>query len=608
MILSRAISNFSQVLAKLSRRGYPSVRTLAIIALIASAGAFTSVYVGTSLSGPETLMNFRSHVELILYLQTHQISGPRGLEPAILTFSGDSNTLAYSDTNIQVSGVDEMDLVKTNGTILYFANDEQVHIIRAYPLEMVERIGVIQPEGVPQGLFLFNSTRLTIISQNYSNIFVEVFDVSDPSIPLRISGLVLEGYLVGTRMIQNILYLIIASSVRDYEGRIQLPRVDVLWGEIGRFKYIVPASRIHYDPHMIDSSFQYTNVISLDVLAPSPAFDIQTFLIASSYATLYVSHNNIYLLSHQWHYGDSTKIHRIQIQEGVVAYAASGQVPGQVLNQFSVDEYDRTLRVATTYRNNSRQMNGVFLLDMSLKTIGSIQGLAPNERLYSARFLGPMGFLVTFYKVDPLFVINLTSPTNPQVLGELHIPGFSQYLHPLDSTHLLGIGKDVKFNEVTWWYQGLKLSLFNTTNPFEPQEMTKLIIGARGTTSEALQDHKAVLIDPEMNLLSIPIQLYEHVYNTTNIDPWEHGTAVWQGAYVFHIDYENPTLIIRGEITHITDLSQYQDNPWNFRHQFIKRIGYIGSVFYAISDYKISFHNLTDLELIATISLPLLTE
>jgi hypothetical protein len=138
--------------------------------------------------------------------------------------------------------------------------------------------------------------------------------------------------------------------------------------------------------------------------------------------------------------------------------------------------------------------------------------------------------------------------------------------------------------------------------------MTKLIIGARGTTSEALHNHKAVLIDPEMNLLSIPIQLYEHVYNVTNIDPWEHGTAVWQGAYVFHIDYENPTLMIRGEITHIADLDQYQTNPWDFRHQFIKRTGYIGSAFYAISDYKISFHNLTDLELIATVNLPLLTD
>ncbi len=608
MTLSRAISQFTQVLAKLSRRGSPSVRTLAIIALIASAGVFTTVYVGTSLSGPETLTNFRSHVELILYLQTHQILGPRGLEPCLDTFAGNPNTLAYSDTNIQVSGVDEMDLVKTNGTILYFANEEQVHIIRAYPSEMIAKIGGIQPAGEPQGLFLFNSTRLTIISRNYPNIFVEVFDVSDPSAPLRISGLVLEGYLVGTRMIQNILYLIIASSVRDYEGTIRLPSVDVLWGETGRFRYIVPASKIHYDPQMIDTAFQYTNVISLDVSAPSPTFDIQTFLMASSYGTLYVSHNNIYLLSHQWFSGDSTKIHRIQIQDGTVAYAASGQVPGQVLNQFSLDEYNRTLRVATTYRNNSRDMNGVFLLDMSLETIGSIQGLAPGERLYSARFLGPMGFLVTFYKVDPLFVVNLTSPTNPHVLGELHIPGFSQYLHPLDSTHLLGIGKDVKFNEVTWWYQGLKLSLFNTTNPFEPQEMTKLIIGARGTTSEALDNHKAVLIDPEMNLLSIPIQLYEHVYNATNIDPWEHGTAVWQGAYVFHIDYENPTLVIRGEITHITDLYQYRDNPWNFRHQFIKRTGYIGSVFYAISDYKISFHNLTDLELIATVSLPIMTD
>jgi len=239
---------------------------------------------------------------------------------------------------------------------------------------------------------------------------------------------------------------------------------------------------------------------------------------------------------------------------------------------------------------------------MQLEIVGSIEGLAPNEQIYSARFLGRMGFLVTFYMVDPLFVFNLTDPTNPQLLGELKIPGYSNYLHPLESNHLLGIGKDVKIQGDTWWYQGMKISLFNTTNPFDPQESTNLILGVRGTDSEALNDHKAILIDSEKGLLSMPIRLCEYSTNSTDVEPWEYGSTVWQGAYVFSVNTTNASLTIQGRITHIEDLDALRENWWDMRDQFIYRTGYIESMYYGISNSKITFHNLADLSLLGELS------
>ncbi|MFX1300610.1 MAG: beta-propeller domain-containing protein, partial [Promethearchaeota archaeon] len=154
----------------------------------------------------------------------------------------------------------------------------------------------------------------------------------------------------------------------------------------------------------------------------------------------------------------------------------------------------------------------------------------------------------------------------------------------------------------TWWYQGMKISLFNTTNPFDPQDTTNLILGVRGTDSEALEDNKAILIDPEKSLLSMPIRLCEYLTNDTDAGPWEHGDTAWQGAYVFSVNPANASLTIQGRITHIEDLDVFRENWWEFRDLFIRRTGYIEAMYYAISNTKITFHNLADLSLIGELS------
>lgn len=599
----------SRVLTRLTRRGLPSLRILTLIAIILSTSVFTTLYVEHRYFSAEGLQNFGSHGEVLFYLRTHQPRGIPGngfwgITPTMETFSdsglgrpaGD-----YSTTNIQVAGVDELDIVKTNGTFIYAVVYDEVIIIRAYPPESAEIVNRINPMGSPLGLFLYDSDRLVVISQGIS---IEVFDVSNPSDPQRINWVTFEGYFIGVRLIQDKIYLIAATPTEDTFGNTRIPEVGIAgtWGTIINVR--VPASQIYYDPKTIDTFFHYTSILTLDISAPASLPDVKCFLMGTSGATVYVSQNNLYLATHQWFAGSVTTIHRLQIMEDTVAYAASGTVPGYLLNQFSLDEFEEHLRVFTTYYDeSSRQVSGLSILNMQLDRVGSIEGLAPNEQIYSARFLGKMGFLVTFYKVDPLFIFNLTDPTNPQLLGELKIPGFSNYLHPLDNNHLLGIGKDVKIQGDNWWYQGMKISLFNTTNPFDPEETTNLILGVRGTDSEALNDHKAILVDPEKSLLSMPIQLCEYLTNITDVDPWAHGEIVWQGAYVFLVNTTNSSLAIQGRITHIEDLDAFREDFWEFTDQFIYRTGYIESMYYAISNSKITFHNLVDLSFIGELVL-----
>lgn len=608
MTLSQLRFRSSRVFTRLTRRGLPSLRILTLIAIILSTSVFTALYVEHRYFSAEGLQNFESHGEVLFYLQTHQPRGIPGYDiygitPEMFTFS-DLDTprsgYSYSTTNIQVSGVDELDIVKTNGTFIYTIIQDEVIIIRAYPPESAEITSRITPTGSPLGLFLYDSNRLVVISQGIS---IEVFDVTHPSNPQRINWVTYEGYFIGVRLIQNKIYLIAGTPTQDMFGNTRIPAIGIAgtWGTI--FSMLVPASQIYYDPKTIDTFFQYTSILTLDITSPAALPDVKCFLMGTSGATVYVSQNNMYLATHQWFAGSVTTIHRLQIMEDTVAYAASGTVPGYLLNQFSLDEYEEHLRVFTTYYDvNSRQASGLSILNKQLEVVGSIEGLAPNERIYSARFLGRMGFLVTFYMVDPLFVFNLTDSTNPQLLGELKIPGYSNYLHPLESNHLLGIGKDVKIQGDTWWYQGMKISLFNTTNPFDPQESTNLILGVRGTDSEALNDHKAILIDSEKGLLSMPIRLCEYSTNSTDVEPWEHGSTVWQGAYVFSVNTTNASLTIQGRITHIEDLDALRENWWDMQDQFIYRTGYIESMYYGISNSKITFHNLADLSLLGELS------
>ncbi len=308
---------------------------------------------------------------------------------------------------------------------------------------------------------------------------------------------------------------------------------------------------------------------------------------------------------------EKTIIHKIFISGKNIEYKNNGEVPGRVLNQFSMDEHKGFFRIATTtgevHRENSNALNHVYVLDKDLKVVGKLEDLAHGERIYSVRLLGDRGYIVTFKKVDPLFAIDLSVPTEPKVLGQLKIPGFSEYLHPYDENHLIGVGKDaVAAQEGNFaWYQGVKLSLFDVSDPLNPKETSKFNIGDRGTDSDALRDHKAFLFSKNKNLLVIPISLYE-INKTKDSEPSanSYGEFVWRGSYVFNLDLEEG-FVLKGKITHDNETVQADEYGYrygNYQTQ-IKRSLYIGDVLYTISENIMKASALADLKEIIKIDM-----
>jgi uncharacterized secreted protein with C-terminal beta-propeller domain len=213
--------------------------------------------------------------------------------------------------------------------------------------------------------------------------------------------------------------------------------------------------------------------------------------------------------------------------------------------------------------------------------------------------MGDRAYLVTFQRMDPLFVIGLQDPHQPKVLGQLNIPGVSDYLQPYDETHLIGFGKS-SIN-MTWenaaLFQGLKLSLFDVTDPSHPIDTSDYLVGDRGSDSPALTDHKSVLFDKSLNLLVIPVEIRQAQPNPTS--PWSYNPPVWQGAYVFNVTVQNG-IAFRGGITH---LPTGQLPSWYNSSFFVTRALYIGSALYTISNNMVKMNSLSDLTELNSVSL-----
>lgn len=235
-----------------------------------------------------------------------------------------------------------------------------------------------------------------------------------------------------------------------------------------------------------------------------------------------------------------------------------------------MDEYDSYFRIATTTSRSSGtgSLNHLYVLDEDLEIVGSVEDLAEGESIYSVRFMGKKAYIVTFKKIDPLFVIDLEDPENPSVLGYLKITGYSDYLHPYDENHVFGIGKETAGGDEQFsWYQGVKVSLFDVSDVANPIEKAKFEIGDRGTDSEALRDHKAVLFDKEKGILVLPISLNEidesRYSENQEIPENAYGRKVWEGAFVLDINLDG--ISERGRITHNEEItSEYgpaEDEP-----------------------------------------------
>jgi len=520
--------------------------------------------------------------------------------------SGFSAKPDYSSTNIQVEGVDEADIVKTDGRYIYVVSGNEVVIVQAYPADEARIISRIVTDNEPIELFIngqrlvvFESPRTTDsywydMTREYyrpqpaaSQTTIKIYDISMPSNPVLIRSVSTSGYYFDSRMIGEYVYAITSEYLRFVEDDVILPVLEkegvqkrVEATEIGYFGTTAP-------------SYSFTTIFSVDIKNEGVGYDVY---LTDAAQHMYASTENIYLTSNDYSYSaQKTWIHKVSIDSGQIQYLVSAEVPGRVLNQFSMDEYNGHFRIATHEWGKDTK---VHVLNDELDAVGKLEGIAPGEQMHSARFMGDRCYLVTFKKVDPFFVIDLEIPYAPKVLGELKIPGYSDYLHPYDENHIIGIGKDTADMGSFAWYQGVKMSLFDVTDVENPKEMAKYIIGDRGTDSYALRDHKAFLFSYSKNLLIIPVDLAEidESKYPNGVPPNASGEHVWQGAYVFRLTLEKG-FELKGRITHIEDTGELGNSGYYYSSPHsIKRSLYIDKDIYTVSQKMIKMNSMDTLQ------------
>lgn len=463
---------------------------------------------------------------------------------------------AYSQTNIQVEGVDEGDIVKTDGTYIYVASADSgsIRIIRPEGSSM-EKAGEIPDTSTVQSSrrieeFYLNGDKMTVVRSAYETrdksggpgagqeqaavsgtpgasyyygiydpgkpvTVIETYDLSDRQQPKPLGTVVQDGYFQSSRRNGDHVYVFTRYDVNVYAQRKEIEQyVPFVNGEA------LPASCI-YIPEAINA-FNYLVVCSVDMNQPEKA--LQSKAVAASGEHYYVSRENIYIASAKYDYRasqyDYTELMKLSYNGGKIGFKAHGKVNGYLNNQFSMDEYQGNLRLVSTLSNSrGKDTNALYVLNEKLEKIGEIKDLAPDEQIYSARFMGDTGYFVTFRNMDPLFSVDLSDPANPKILGELKITGFSEYLHPYADGLLLGIGSEI--DPETTGFEGLKLSMFDTSNPKNVREVQKLVEESY-EYSPAWNNHKSVLISASRNLIGFSVEHYDY------------DNRQWQPAYVIY--------------------------------------------------------------------------
>jgi len=506
--------------------------------------------------------------------------------PENIVILGAPSVSDYSQTNIQVAGVDEPDIVKTDGTYLYVASNNSLFILKAYPPEEAGVLSIIGFNGTLREIFL-NGNKLMILGSSASfpyesyryelptiideKALVDIYDISNRSNPVPVRNLSISGNYFDSRMINEYVYVIVSQPSYLLYDTLVLPKI---YSEDGIEE--ISASQIYY-ANVSDSSYAFTTVMTINIQDDAQEPTHETFLLGAT-SCMYVSLKNIYITFKTQ--GGGTLIYRIHIEDEIIKCEANGEVPGSVLNQFSMDEYNGYFRLATTDWINWTSQNNVYVLDMNLTKVGSLENIASRETIYSVRFMGDRGYVVTFRQVDPFFAIDLQDPYSPKVLGVLKIPGYSSYLHPYDETHIIGIGKDGSV---------VKLSLFDVSNVTEPKEIGNYQVSGKWSDSPVLSNHKALLFNSSRDLLVIPVITSDY--------------SVWQGAYVFNITIQGG-IVLRGQITHTENVSDVSYYSWVYSNPYhVKRALYIDNVLYTISDKKVMMHNLETLDEINQVEL-----
>lgn len=505
----------------------------------------------------------------------------------------------YSETNVQVEGIDEGDVVKTDGKNIYVVSDTEVVVLEAQgpDTKLLARVSFTASRAsealqnrkiAPKELYIYKDT--LIILYDYSVRFavdapegsdngendlapfsssnsdfrmiteIATFDVSNPENPQQINTYGQDGFYESSRLQGGILYLV--SNYRLYDTSFissEDPSTYVPSLYKGGGGTLLSTDDICMLPSQ--SAMAYSVITSFDVSGDQRVDQISLY---GSTETLYMSTNNLYVSNSttnkvetgsyqegsyavtEYHVSSSTRVSKLALDKGMISYQADTLMSGRILNQFAFDEYEDHLRMVTTITASSYRVlddgtrkstdystyksepstNSLYVLDNKLNTVGKLEGMAEDERVYSVRFDGPLGYFVTFRQTDPLFAVDLSNPANPTIKGELKIPGFSTYMHVYSDGRLFGLGRAATESGRA---QGVKLSMFDTSDPYNLTERHLLELDSR--YSAALYNHKAIIIDQEKNLIGFPTANGYEIYGYSDEKGFYLRQTMTLGSY-----------------------------------------------------------------------------
>lgn len=456
-------------------------------------------------------------------------SADSAAKPVAQDDSASASDTGHSDTNVREDGVGEGDVVKTDGKNLYFLNRNRISIVGIDNGSMTE-LAVIKMENecyasdlyVQDGKLVVVYTKTEYGEEDewyYKNsTCAEVYDVSNPAKPKSIGKISQSGSYNTMRVKDGSVYLL-----SDYYVTNDAKKKNVSWYVPEVQGKVMDAGDVYMPFDKMGN--EYTVISSFSLSDPENKVDSKAVFGYGSIC--YVSQKNIYITESDYNDNDEnvtrTAIRKVSYKDGELKGVAQTKIKGTLNDSFSIDEYDGNLRVVTTVSDlggdngvmplfgarsassddvasveEQQDYNALYVLDEKLQIIGEISDLALDETVYSARFMGEIGYFVTYKQMDPLFSVDLSDPKNPKILGELKIPGFSEYLHPYGEGKLLGIGMDVDEEGVTT--SGVKISMFDTSDPSDVKEKDKLVIEDTYST-DVSYNYKAAFIDTEKNLI-----------------------------------------------------------------------------------------------------------
>ncbi|MBT6690739.1 hypothetical protein HOB10_00180 [Candidatus Parcubacteria bacterium] len=591
------------------------------------------------------MMNSRAVMEAAPSVDDWGVSDMQAVNLGAKSTSFGGGVDRYSETNVQVVGIDEPDIVKTDGEEIYFSRQggyypmdtpifievdgmvrgmpgdpspnymaPKTNIINAWPPADLELEATIDETG---NMLLHEDTLVIFSGKN-----IVAYDVSDPSAPDKKWSTKLEDdtYLVTARLYDDKIYLVTRNRINRYSPCPISPLTDV---NIGCVDIYHP-----HKPLPVDSTF-----VSMSLEVDSGEVKDTISFIGSSYASvvymsadsLYITYQNdasyfdiamgffregskdlmpvsIYqrlekissydisneskmmemgILVEEWlgsldndealrienemenrmtdyfdnHKRDffATEIVRIDIDD--LDIKANGLVPGHPLNQFSLDEYEGHLRIATTVGDtggfsSQENANDVYVLNKDMKITGEVIDMGLTEKIYSARFVQDKGYLVTFRRTDPFYVLDLSDPKNPKKTGELKIPGYSSYLHPITKDKILGIGKEGG---------NVKISYFDVSDPSDPKEIDKYTLS--DYSSDVLYDHHAFLLDTKHEIFFMPGGKGGYVFSYEDdkikmvkaIDKYNVERALYLNDYLYVISYEGIVVLNENDWEEVND-------------------------------------------------------